>query len=177
MIDLRGNPRRRLCNCRTSLGARSSEGIRAPVARRPLLIERRAQFARGDGSRDDGGVRARSICIVVASVGIAVAAAPLPSPELLKRGRDVYEGSDAGCSACHGVTGEGNGPVAFAIKPPPRNFTKDPFKDGDSVEQIFATITNGLPNTRMVGYPQLAEGDRWALAYYVRAFRPRVSGR
>ena len=37
----------------------------------------------------------------------------------------------------------------------------------------FATITNGLPNTRMVGYPQIAEEDRWGLAYYVLAFRPK----
>jgi cytochrome c oxidase cbb3-type subunit I/II len=123
-------------------------------------------------------VRACRTCVVAAIAVVAgAAAAPLPTPELMARGKNVYEGSDAGCSACHGITGEGNGPVAFAIKPPPRNFTKDPFKAGDSVDQIFATITNGLSGTKMVGYPQLAESDRWALAYYVRAFRLRVTGR
>ncbi|MBL9020388.1 MAG: cytochrome c [Myxococcales bacterium] len=102
----------------------------------------------------------------------ALAKTPPPSPQLLERGKIVYEGATAGCSACHGLTGEGNGPVAFAIKPPPRNFKTEPFKAGDRVEQIFTTITLGLPNTRMVGYPQLPEADRWALAYYVRSFRP-----
>ena len=103
----------------------------------------------------------------------ALAKTPEQTPQLVERGRLAYEGTTAGCSACHGLTGEGNGPVAFAIKPPPRNFKVDAFKGGDSVEQIFTTITLGLPGTKMVGYPQLAEDDRWALAYYVRSFRPK----
>ena len=103
----------------------------------------------------------------------ALAKTPPATPQLLDRGKVVYEGATAGCAACHGVTGEGNGPVAFAIKPPPRNFKSEPFKAGDSVEHIFTTITLGLPDTKMVGYPQLPEADRWALAYYVKSFRPK----
>jgi high-affinity iron transporter len=99
------------------------------------------------------------------------AAAPSSSPKLLERAKVVYE-TEAGCAACHGVTGEGNGPVSFALRPPPRNFTKDPFKGGDTPEQVFTTITNGLPGTSMGKFPQLKEADRWALAYYVLAFRP-----
>lgn len=100
--------------------------------------------------------------------GVLVAAAPSPTPKLLQTGRQVYE---LNCAACHGVTGNGDGPVAFAVKPPPRNLAKDPFKAGDSVDQIFKTISTGLPNTRMVGYPQIKEVERWAVAYYVRSFR------
>jgi len=104
-------------------------------------------------------------------VGTALAATPpARTPKLMELGKQVYE---AGCAACHGVNGDGQGPVAFAVKPPPRNFRKDPFKAGDSVPQIFATITNGLPNTRMVGYPHLTEEERWAMAYYVKSFRPQ----
>ena len=114
-----------------------------------------------------------AICVAATIVMATALAAPLPSVDLLKRGREVYEGSAAGCSACHGLAGDGNGPVAFSIKPPPRNFLKDPFRAGDSVDQIFATITKGLAGTRMVGYPQIDEADRWALAYYVRGFRLR----
>ena len=114
-----------------------------------------------------------AVASVIVAAAHAFAKAPPSSPQLLERGRLAYEGTTAGCSACHGLTGEGNGPVAFAIKPPPRNFKVDPFKSGDTVEQIFTTITIGLPGTKMVGYPQLSEDDRWALAYYVRSFRPK----
>ena len=99
---------------------------------------------------------------------LLVAAAPTPTPKLLETGQQVYA---INCAACHGATGKGDGPVAFAVKPPPRNLVDEPFKAGDSVEQIFKTVSTGLPNTRMVGYPQLKELDRWAVAYYVRAFR------
>jgi high-affinity iron transporter len=97
-----------------------------------------------------------------------VAAAPAPTPKLLETGKQVYA---INCAACHGATGEGNGPVAFAVKPPPRNLVREPFKAGDSALQIYHTVTNGLPSTRMVGYPQIKELERWAVAYYVRAFR------
>ncbi len=109
--------------------------------------------------------------LAVALAARAVAKTPRSTPELLAAGKATYEGSAAGCAACHGLTGEGNGPVAFAIKPPPRNFVRDEFKGGDHVEHVFTTITLGLPGTKMVGYPQLAEADRWALAYYVLSFR------
>lgn len=120
--------------------------------------------------------RVASLAVCTAAVALAaraVAKTPRSTPELVAAGKTAYEGSAGGCFACHGLTGEGNGPLAFAIKPPPRNFVKDDFKGGDSVEQVFTTITLGLPNTKMVGYPQLPEADRWALAYYVLSFRPR----
>jgi high-affinity iron transporter len=93
---------------------------------------------------------------------------PPPSKELLASGWAVYAKT---CLACHGETGEGNGPVAFSLKPPPRNFKVDPFKAGDELAQVFNTVTNGLPHTAMTGYSQVAEADRWALAYTVRIFR------
>jgi high-affinity iron transporter len=97
------------------------------------------------------------------------ASPPLPSPAFLEQGQKVYAQA---CAPCHGLSGDGNGPLAFAINPKPRNFRKDPFKGGDNLEQIYATITNGLPDTKMVGYPQISEQDRWAIAYIVLAFRP-----
>jgi high-affinity iron transporter len=114
--------------------------------------------------------------VLVAMIGVvgvtAVAASPstppAPTPKLLEAGKAAYTST---CLACHGATGEGNGPVAFAIKPPPRNFVKDAFKAGDSPGAVFHTITNGLPNTRMVGYPQISEHDRWGVTYYVLALR------
>ncbi len=121
-------------------------------------------------------MRLAGIAVVGGALAIAAAAlakAPPQTPAIIAAGKAAYEGSAAGCHACHGVTGEGNGPVAFFLKPPPRNFTKDPFKGGDTVDQVYATITNGLAGTSMVAYRQLSDDTRWALAYYVLSFRPR----
>jgi high-affinity iron transporter len=104
---------------------------------------------------------------------VAAAATPSPpakTPELMKAAAATYT---VACAPCHGATGEGNGPVSFAIKPPPRNFRLDPFKAGDSLEQIYATITNGLPDTKMVGFPQLSDADRWGIAYFIHGLRPK----
>lgn len=95
---------------------------------------------------------------------------PLPTIELLRVGKAIYGTT---CAACHGVRGDGNGPVAFSVKPPPRNLIQDPFKNGDRVDQVFATITSGLAKTSMVGYPHLAVPERWGVAYYVVAFRAK----
>lgn len=109
------------------------------------------------------------VCVAGAAAALAgPSSPPVPSPKLLEAGKAAYGST---CLACHGATGEGNGPVAFAIKPPPRNFVKDTFKAGDSPGAVFGTITNGLPNTRMVGYPQISELDRWGITYYVLALR------
>jgi high-affinity iron transporter len=110
-----------------------------------------------------------AVCVLAAAAAAAgPSIPPAPTPKLLEAGKAAYA---ATCLACHGATGEGNGPVAFAIKPPPRNFVKDKFKAGDSPGAVFQTITNGLPNTRMVGYPQIPELDRWGVTYYVLALR------
>ncbi len=110
------------------------------------------------------------LAVIGASALAADPAPPTPTMKLLETGKAAY---DQTCAACHGATGEGNGPVAFSIKPPPRNFRKDDFKAGDTVPAVFHTLTYGLPETRMVGYPQLDETTRWGIAYYVVSMRPR----
>lgn len=114
--------------------------------------------------------RPAALLLVAAWPALAAADPPPRTPALVERGKASYT---LNCAACHGVTGEGNGPVAFAVKPRPRNFRKDRFLQGDSVEQLFATITRGLPSGTMASYAQLPADERWALAYYVAAFRPR----
>lgn len=77
------------------------------------------------------------------------------------------------CVLCHGVNADGKGPAGAALKPPPRNLKKDPFKSGDSLEAIFKTTSNGLPGTAMVGYAYIPEADRRAIAQYVYSLRPK----
>jgi hypothetical protein len=61
------------------------------------------------------------------------------------------------------------------LVPPPRDFAKDPFKQGTKPEQVFTSITTGVKDTTMVGYPQLSEEERWALSYHVLELVPKAN--
>lgn len=103
--------------------------------------------------------------LLLSVAGIAHAKAPTSTPALLEKGKTSFT---TNCATCHGDKGDGNGPAGQYMTPKPRDYSKDKFKKGDKVEQIFATVTSGLPGTSMVGFGHLSEEERWALAYYVK---------
>lgn len=101
--------------------------------------------------------------------GIALAdAPPAKTPELLAAGKTSF---NTNCSSCHGATGLGDGIAAAALNPKPRNFKTEAFKFGNTPDAIFATIAKGSPGTAMIGWPQLADNERWGLAYYILSLR------
>ena len=78
------------------------------------------------------------------------------------------------CSGCHGARGQGDGPAAKAITVRPRNFTAEPFKIRSTVsgqaptrQDIFDTITRGLPGSAMPSFKFLSEEERWQLVDHV----------
>lgn len=98
------------------------------------------------------------------------AKAPKETPELVAKGKAAYA---VNCLMCHGEAGDGNGPAGQALNPKPRDFAKDPFKQGSKPEEVFKTLTEGVQGTPMVGYAHLPDEDRWALTYYVLSFVPK----
>jgi mono/diheme cytochrome c family protein len=96
------------------------------------------------------------------------AAAP---PELLAKGQQLYEKQ---CAACHGLTGAGDGPAAYLLYPKPRDFTRNEFRLVSTStmeatdEDLFLTITRGMPGSAMPSWEGLTEKERWALVDYVR---------
>ncbi len=69
------------------------------------------------------------------------------------------------CASCHGVNGRG-GLVEGA-----RNFTSlAGWKQGTRITDIFRTLAEGIPGTRMRSFRHLPAWDRFALAHYVAAF-------
>ncbi|MCG3177163.1 MAG: hypothetical protein MOGMAGMI_02131 [Candidatus Omnitrophica bacterium] len=86
-------------------------------------------------------------------------------------GRDLYR---AQCAVCHGQTGAGDGRAAYLLYPKPRDLTKNEFrlistKDMQATDQdLFRTITRGMPGSSMPGWGHLTEEERWGLVYYVR---------
>jgi mono/diheme cytochrome c family protein len=90
-----------------------------------------------------------------------------PSPELIARGRELY---DRSCATCHGATGGGDGPAAAGLVPKPRVFTqKEGWKNGTRIEDIYRTIEEGLKGSAMVSYNDLPRRDRMALVHFVRS--------
>ena len=57
-----------------------------------------------------------------------------------KAGKKVFE---TNCATCHGLTGKGDGAVAAALNPKPRNFVEGKFKYGSDDASLHKTIANG----------------------------------
>ncbi len=95
---------------------------------------------------------------------------PKKTPELVNVGRKLFEQK---CTPCHGPRGEGKGPLASALTPPPSDFA-EPLKNWPNTkgnpQKIFGVISKGIPNSAMVGWPQFSEKERWGLVYFVREF-------
>jgi cytochrome c oxidase cbb3-type subunit 2 len=106
---------------------------------------------------------------------LLIAAPPQSTPELLARGKELFQ--KAKCWECHGHEGRGDGPSANQLKDAfdlpirPADFTKGQFKGGASVADIFRTMTLGLDGTPMPSYADsMTEPERWAISYYVLSF-------
>ncbi len=95
------------------------------------------------------------------------------SPELLKLGNSTYLKH---CVACHGPKGDGLGEAAYLLYPRPRDFTMGQFRlvstwDGiPADEDLFRTISRGMPGSAMPSWAHLPEKTRWGLVFYVKSF-------
>ena len=97
---------------------------------------------------------------------------PIPSRRLIAQGEHQYM---MRCARCHGEKGDGNGQLAGILDPRPRDFTLGMFKFRTTAtgalptdEDLFKTITRGIPGTAMPSWKELPEQLRWALLYYVK---------
>lgn len=105
---------------------------------------------------------------LIAAMSLAASAfgkTPVATPKLLEKAKSNYA---VNCASCHGVHGDGNGPIGKLLNPKPRDFANSTFKNGDKVEQIFLTLANGLDGTAMTSFKHLSEEDRWGLAHHVK---------
>jgi high-affinity iron transporter len=92
--------------------------------------------------------------------------APTAVPSF-ERGRMLYA---ANCGSCHGTGGDGKGPAAAELKPPPVAFTDKSRAGERSLFALYQVISQGLDGTSMASFGHLPSQDRWALAFYVGAF-------
>lgn len=93
------------------------------------------------------------------------------------RGRTVYREH---CMNCHGVDGDGQGEVAQDLSTKPRDLTKGVYKfrstptgDLPTDDDLFRTVSEGIPGTSMDSYKDLPKTDRQALVIYLKTLSPR----
>jgi mono/diheme cytochrome c family protein len=79
------------------------------------------------------------------------------------------------CSACHGVNGDGTGTASVWLFPRPRNFSAGLFKikstPGTALptdEDLFNTVTRGMPGSSMPSFTYLTEQERRDAVQYVK---------
>ena len=75
------------------------------------------------------------------------------------------------CAGCHGVQGQGDGPLARGMDPAPRNFHDEARMRQRSLYGLYNTISLGVQGTPMRAFRELSEGDRWALAFFSAGLR------
>ena len=98
------------------------------------------------------------------------------SPQLLALGKQTF---DKECAACHGAAGNGEGDAAYLLYPRPRDFTSGQFRlistwDGvPTDEDLFITISRGMPGSAMPSWAHLPEETRWGLVHYVKSLSKR----
>lgn len=96
-----------------------------------------------------------------------IAAYPIPlapkTPPDLARGAALYAEQ---CAACHGVSGDGHGPAAANLDPPPIAFIDRERARERSVFALYQVIEQGLDGTSMPSFSGLPAEDKWALAFY-----------
>jgi len=71
------------------------------------------------------------------------------------------------CASCHGLKGQGDGPLSAQFNPIPTDFTDMERASNRSVLGLFDAISNGINDTAMAAFNQLTEQERWSLAFYV----------
>jgi len=96
----------------------------------------------------------------------------------LSRGQSLYEEN---CSKCHGLEGDGKGPSAEELDPPPPRSFQEPRMNQLAPHQIFNALTFGVEGTEMPSHLEsLSDQERWDIAFFVMTlvsipFLPAIS--
>jgi cytochrome c oxidase cbb3-type subunit III len=106
---------------------------------------------------------------VVAAPKPAATDMSLPMPQGLKgdlaKGRDFFMQN---CYTCHGVTGGGDGPRAYFINPPPRNFLLETSRQYLNRPALFEAISKGRTGSEMPAWGKVLNDQEIAnVAEYV----------
>ncbi|MGE3797452.1 MAG: CopD family protein [Thermomicrobiales bacterium] len=104
----------------------------------------------------------------------AIPPRPPTTDESIVRGQETYE---ALCLSCHGATGQGDGPSATGLQPPPADFTDLTLHIHDDAGW-YTAIVNGVPGTEMPAFGDtLSDEEIWAVVDYIQSeFQTQAPG-
>ena len=104
---------------------------------------------------------------------IPVSERPPATPELIAKGKEIF---DVQCAACHGATGVGDGASSYTLRDykdseiRPRDFTTGVFRAGSTPEDLYLRLRAGLSGTPMPAIPGSSD-EIWAQVYYILSLR------
>ena len=118
---------------------------------------------------------------VIASLALAAAtllagrfsAGAEAATQVLARGKDVYQRK---CAVCHGTEGKGDGPVAAALNPKPRDFTDKAYMAQLDDQYLFKIISKGgaaVGKSPLMPPAALQEQDIWNVIAYIKSLAGR----
>lgn len=84
-------------------------------------------------------------------------------PDVAK-GEAIYREN---CKSCHGDDGKSNTPVANALPTRPTEIGNPEVLKRLSPLKVYATISNGRPQTGMPSFTHLSEEQKWNVAAYI----------
>ncbi|HVI55987.1 MAG TPA: cytochrome c/FTR1 family iron permease [Luteibacter sp.] len=148
--------------------------VASRIAALPDKAEKAALIAQADALQKAIAAKAEPKDVAEASHRLAAALlAAYPVPLAPARVPDAAHGAKLfaqNCVACHGATGDGDGPAAKALATPPIAFTSQERARERSVFSLYQIVTQGVDGTPMPSFASLSDDDRWALALYVSHF-------
>ncbi|MEA3000505.1 MAG: high-affinity iron transporter [Sphingomonadales bacterium] len=101
---------------------------------------------------------------LIAAYPVPLAPKTMPDPA---RGDSLFAEN---CAACHGAAGDGKGPMAAKLNPPPIAFADRERARQRSLFALYQVIGQGLEGTAMQSFGNLPDADKWALAFRVGRF-------
>ncbi|QDV31771.1 Cytochrome c [Planctopirus ephydatiae] len=132
-----------------------------------IALEGKAASATAEESQEETSSSSKPVGEIAAGDAVVI-----DDGGLLAQGRVVYQRN---CMHCHGSTGDGKGPTAKYMQPPPRDYRDGIFKftstqaaERITRDDLMRILDDGIPGTYMPSFLLMDPTEKKAVIEYVR---------